>query len=680
MTALILFIPFALWIICFRHFFSGHLALEADAISYANHIGFYIDNLARGVYPLWDPSWYGGAPNDFFLRRIGDVNPLLVLLVGLKWLGVSNATSYLMFLAAYYFLGAWGFYLIARRLLGEGFYAFIAYTLFIFSSWGCEVFYNYIIIIFVPIAWFFYFLIEFAHHPKKGTFVGICFCLGLIVTTYIPFFFLTILGIFVFLYLIFYHKELSAFLQSTLAFIQKHALLALLCAVFLLSSCIPALLFYKESKSGEFVLPNRHSGADAASALAVSLDNVMSGDIISHGYFDRIFDDHAHLDLGDIYIPYLFFLILVTTIAARVDRLIFFLLFNILALSLITITSAAGVHHFLFQHILFFKFIRNIYYFFWLAMLPMGILLAVASLRSLLTAIEISSKKKQWAIYLLACHLIFVLFLLGHKGILWGAWASVFFSAVYFMFFCLAGKKLGFWMGSVLILLAIVIQSVQVYGLQAREIYKIQHVRDEFPKGDIPDPKVKMSLYYVAHWFALLVDYLDPEVLGDYVKHEFILYDNVVPYTDNPGLIKAFQTVIASNTNVAFLSKAESKAEDWKSNTTSDHQADLDGVSSGELSLVSRDANTLLLRTHLFARRFLVINDNYNTHWHAFINGQETGLFRANIAFKGLWVPAGDSRLLLRFETPGRYFVHITLITVFVAVFVWMLFLLGRCV
>ena len=101
------------------------------------------------------------------------------------------------------------------------------------------------------------------------------------------------------------------------------------------------------------------------------LKNVASGDIISHGYFDRIFDDHAHMDMGDIYIPYVFFLILLCHLCARVNKLIFFLLFNILGLSLITITSAAGVHRFLYEHVIIFKFIRNIYYFFWLAMLPM---------------------------------------------------------------------------------------------------------------------------------------------------------------------------------------------------------------------------------------------------------------------------------------------------------------------
>jgi hypothetical protein len=207
-----LLIPFVLWLYCFRQFYTGHLSLEADAISYAYHIGFYTDNLSNGIIPLWDPTWYSGAPYHFFLRRIGEVNPLLLINVFLKWCGLSSALAYLVYLSIYYFLAGWALYLITRFILVDRFYAFTAYVLFLFSSWGSEIFYNYIIIIFVPIIWFFYFLLSFSRNPKKGYFLGICFCLGLIVTTYIPFFFLAIFTIFLFLFLLFYLKEFIVFL------------------------------------------------------------------------------------------------------------------------------------------------------------------------------------------------------------------------------------------------------------------------------------------------------------------------------------------------------------------------------------------------------------------------------------------------------------------------------------
>jgi len=73
--------------VLFSRFFDRHLPLTADAISYFDHIGFYTDSLSKGIYPLWDPFWNDGAPYHFFLRRIGEVNPLLFLIILLKWVG-----------------------------------------------------------------------------------------------------------------------------------------------------------------------------------------------------------------------------------------------------------------------------------------------------------------------------------------------------------------------------------------------------------------------------------------------------------------------------------------------------------------------------------------------------------------------------------------------------------------
>jgi len=671
-------IPFVLWVYCFLNFFTGHLSFQADAISYADHIGFYTDNLSKGVFPLWDPTWYNGAPNDFFLRRIGDVNPLLFLIVSLKWIGVSSATAYIIFLGVYYFLAGWAFYLIARFLLADRFYAFMAYILFLFSSWGSEIFYNYIIIIFVPIIWFFYFLLSFSREPKKSSFLGMCLCVGLVVTTYIPFFFAIIVTIFTFLFGLFYGREFIAFLKHGLGFLGKNRIFAALCIIFLLASCVPALMFYKESKSGEFVLPNRHSGADTSSAVAVGLENVSSGDIISHGYFDRIFDDHAHIDMGDIYIPYIFFLILLAAAVGRVNKLIFFLLFNILALSLITITSAAGVHRFLYEHIIFFKFIRNIYYFFWLAMLPMVILLSMTAFKSLLTAIDNSSKKTVWLIYIMACHLIFAVFLFRHQGVLMGAWAAIFISLIYFLIYFICEKKSSYAAGFFLLLLAVFIQSVQVYHSLDNKLFQAERDAVHAQQMGQNPKKERLSLYYVSSWFAILVNYIDPKVLDDYRQHQFILYDNVAPYGDNPEFLKALQASMASNINIAFLPRSESAPQDWKSDQEAASQAELDPVSAGELSIVRRDANTWVLKAHLPNSRFLVINDNYNSGWHAFINGHPCRLFRANVSFKGLWVPSGESSIVLRFASPQRYLLHFALTAFFAGIFLYLLMLLRK--
>jgi hypothetical protein len=672
----LLVIPFILWIFCFRYFFTGHLALQADAIPYFDQINFYTENFKKGVFSLWDPTWFNGAPYHFFLRRFGDVNPLLFLIVFLKLIGVPAAAAYLVFLGVYYFLAGWAFYLIARLLFTDLFYAFSAYVLFLFSSWGSEVFYNYIIIVFVPIIWFFYFLLRFSRAPQKSSFLGLCFCLGLIATTYIPFFFLTIISIFGFFFMVFYGRPLMDFLKSSISFFAKNKFFTAFCLVFLLIACVPAIMFYKESKSGEFVLPDRHSGADVSSAVAVGLQNAASGDIISHGYFDRIFDDQEHLDMGDIYIPYIFFLVLLCATCARVNKLIFFLLFNILAMSLITITNAAGVHRFLYEHLLIFKFIRQIYYFFWLSMLPMLILLSVAAFKSLLTAISASSKKTVWLIYIVICHALFLVFLCSREGVLEGAWVAVLIALGYFLVYFLCQQKISYAVGFAAILLAVFLQSAQVYAYLDKKLLLAERVVAHPEQEHQQTKRQRPGLYYASYWYAILNTYLDPQIFGDYAARPFIFYDNVMPEAETPEFFKSLQAVFDAHTNIAFVPRLESKDEDWRKGY--DAPVDLDPVASGALSLGHSDSNTWILKSHLSRSRFLVLNDNYSRDWHAFINGHEAHIFRANVSFKGLWVPAGDSDILLRFSTPKTYALHFALIAFFAGTFSYLLMLLKK--
>jgi len=674
---LFLIIPFVLWVFCFRHFFSGHVGLQQDAVSYAANIKYYTDNLSKGVYPLWYPEWFSGAPYHFFLRRIGDVNPLLFLIVGLKWLGISSASAYLVFLGMYYFLAGWAIYLITRFLLVDRFFAFSAYVLFLFSSWGPEIFYNYIIIIFVPIVWFFYFLLCFFRKPQKGYLLGMCFCTGLILTTYIPFFFVTILVLFSLLFLLFYLKDCIDFLKRSFVFFRKNKIFTCFCIIFLLVSCIPPLVFYKESKSDGFVLPGRHSGPNVySSAVAVGLEDVATGDLVNHGFIDHLFNDHKYLDMGDIFMPYIFFIILLIVTFARVNKLIIFLLFNIIGLFLVSITSASGVHRFLYDHILFFKIIRNIYYFFWLAILPMGILLLVSAFRSLLAVIDHSSKKTAWLVYIIICHLIFVLFLCRHQDVLIGAWAAVLISLSYFLVYFFCREKISYRVGFVAILLAVFIQSVQVYGFLSDRMYQLQQDSIHFYEAHKSPKKARLPLYYTSHWFEILVDYLDPAILDDYRGHLFILYDNVLPYEDSLAFLNIFEKSIASKTNIAYIPKSESSPADWISNPVGAPQAEDDPVSSGDLMVLSNDVNTWKLKTHFSSSRFLVINDNYNSAWHAFINGHPAHLFRANVSFKGLWVPSGQSEIVLRFSNPMSYMLHIALIILFAVTFLYLLVLL----
>ena len=135
---------------------------------------------------------------------------------------------------------------------------------------------------------------------------------------------------------------------------------------------------------------------------------------------------------------------------------------------------------------------------------------------------------------------------------------------------------------------------------------------------------------------------------------------------------------MADNTNIAFLSRFESGPGDWKRDEGSGLHADLEPDSLGELTVLRSDVNSVKLAMHLTKSRFLVVNDNYNSDWHAFINGRPARLLRANFSFKGLWVPAGESSIMLSFSSPRGYLFHGMLTAVYAGVFLCMLFLLRK--
>jgi hypothetical protein len=226
-------------------------------------------------------------------------------------------------------------------------------------------------------------------------------------------------------------------------------------------------------------------------------------------------------------------------------------------------------------------------------------------------------------------------------------------------------------------LLAVFIQSAQVYGCLDDKLF--QGLRVTCLAQKITSPKrLKSDLYYTSSWFAIIVNSVDPQILFDYLIHPFIFYDNVVPYKESPEFYKTLQGYMSSNPNYAFLPASESKFDDWRSAPDAIRQADVDPVASGKLSILRSDVNTWAIKAHLTNSKFLVINDNYNSDWHAFINGRPARLLRANISFKGLWIPLGESIIVLRFSNPLTYGLHIALLALFVGTFLYLLLLLRR--
>jgi len=378
---LALFLAFALWCFCFRGFLANELSLQGDAQAYSEHFHYFIGNLSRGVFPLWEPTREEGVPIEFFLRRIGEFNPFYLIILLFYKMGVPYFSAYLWFLALYYFLGMVGFYKVTRKVCGDSNIAFIAYLLLIFSSLGTKVFESFIILIFVPMVWFFYFLISFAQSPKKHSLLGLIFTLMVIVTTYIPFYFLTVFLTFVLCFCGVYFQNLWEIVNRCFNFFKGNKVFTGICLIFLILSLLPGIIFYQESKRGEFVVPIRHAGSSAENVFTVSPQTMGGGGVVVTAWRDL-----NKLQLGQFYVPLFAYGMLLCGLFMTVNKKILILALWGFITYLISLNDGTIVSPFLYEKIFYFKYFRNFLFFLWVVLLPIAIVLLAEQFKAFLNS------------------------------------------------------------------------------------------------------------------------------------------------------------------------------------------------------------------------------------------------------------------------------------------------------
>ena len=171
-----LILPFMIWSFCFRKFYPGVLVLEEDSIEYFDRIKYYFDNLIRGVYPLWDPFFGWGRPDILNVRMFDEFNPFIYLILLLNRIGISFSLAFFIFMITYFLFGLLGFYLLSKRIFQERRLAYLSLLLLMFSSLGATFFNSgAIILLFVPVTWFFYFFVAFTQTLRKEHFLGAVF-------------------------------------------------------------------------------------------------------------------------------------------------------------------------------------------------------------------------------------------------------------------------------------------------------------------------------------------------------------------------------------------------------------------------------------------------------------------------------------------------------------------------
>ncbi len=627
-------VPFLIWMFFFRFFLSGQSEFVSDAVSYYEHIGIFTDQLAKGHYQLWDPFWSDGAPYHFFLRRIGEFNPFYLIIVLLKLLGFSHPTAYIFFLVIYYALGVAGFYLLTRFILKDAYVAYLGYCILLFSSLGTQLFYNYIILLFVPLVWFFYFLLRFVRDFRSYQWVGLCFCLGLIVTTYIPFYFLTLFSLFLILMASFYSKECWQICLRSWQFFKQHRLLVVATIIFLALAVLPGYWLYLESKAGDFVMPMRGAGSEVSSAVAVSLDKAASGDFINNSSFDKYFGHLDNMQLGDFYIPYIFIFFMVIAAFAKLNRLIVSVFIMIGFLLLLTITRSSFLHEFLFKHVFFFKFIRNIYYFFWLAILPLTVFWVCACLTSLLKNVEHKWPQSQMVQrFKKGITLVTILFIVGQSYIVYHDLTLNMKQTVIPLTFTKANYE------------------NHKYGNTAAVLGDDSTIEGNFKKIQ------SNNLYYSSRWYADIYQNIDMRILFKFAAFPIRLYDNTrMINTSNDQFWKTLEKSMKNEENVAYIFNAS--LDDEKQLNPNNQHVDIVLRNDPRVVWKKFGPNNVHLSVTLSSPKFLVFNNNFHARWHVTLNNKPARLIRSNYTYQGVWLPAGKTEVHFDFDKPFVYAGH----------------------
>lgn len=644
-----------IWIGCYHGFLLGQRSFDSDALAYYDSTKFLTENMAQGVYPLWDPTENSGVPNEFFLRRMGAYNPLYGIMVILRWCGLSHYAAYVTFLTIYWFVGLFGFWWLAQRLFKDARVSLMAYLLLMFSSLGTRLFDSYIVLTLVPLIWFFGFLVAACQVPKRQYVLGLVLSVMLLVTTYIPLYFLNIFIIFFICFIAIFPDRLKQVIKTVVGFIrQNKCLTILLCAIVGIALC-PAYSIFKSAGQGDFVMPIRGQTTESDHALQVGKSMSMNWAIMEEFVYTKAYSDLRRFKFAVIFVPGVACFILLLGLMAPVTRKLVFLFFLGAVLTLMGIPGLTPLYEWCHENIFYFKYFRNLHWFFWLAILPIFVLFVAGQFQQILYDIRKTSQRRDfWMYYSMAVVIWSVIYLVRSGDALISTYISL--AVMVGLIGLLVGLKrqMNAHLVYGLLFLAISIQALEVYShLKKNAVkhdgpYKYDSVIMDFDylrHHRIHDRK--SGVYYATSYFNELNDALPPRAFNGYRRHKLILYDQV-EYMDpaNPNYNK-MAAALQTKMNVAFVDDSAAKNQNRGASRSPMYQP-VEGDS--DVFRVARyNANRLEIHSNLSAPKFLVYTDSYTSDWQVLINKEPTDLIRANHAFKGVWIPAGEQQIIFKY-------------------------------
>lgn len=146
-------------------------------------------------------------------------------------------------------------------------------------------------------------------------------------------------------------------------------------------------------------------------------------------------------------------------------------------------------------------------------------------------------------------------------------------------------------------------------------------------------------------------------------------------YRGYPGRFLLFNTVhYIDDDNKVMLKMIDQKTDFKKELILTDRPRGAWTVGQpirGTVHLVSYRANEVVLTFEADGDGFLYVSDTYYPGWRAYVDGRETKIYRANLAFRAIEVPKGRHTVVFRY-VPVSFYVGLFLTLLGMALCVWL--------
>lgn len=661
---------FGCWLFMYRGFLDGTFFPSMETTPQYFYTLYFTDCLSRGIFPLWDPYHNWGGPDNIDPLWVGLYNPFFLLIIVFRAIGIGAPSAYALCMLLYVLAGVAGFYLLCRQLMKDTTPALLAAAALLFSSLSIIPFLTiWPQLIFTPIVWFLYFLVIFCkaanNNGRRMAAIGITFCSMIIVSTYIPLFALTFFCCLLLGFLFCAPRQTFSFLGTILSFVRQNALVCVFLLGSFLLACVPIVRWYLSSKDPGFLMDIARGGTSDGPS-GISLIGLNLNTIWGEGSWMELFSDQ---EIGaqlytQVSFTIFFFLSLALPMAVpALWRALFVAAFLLL---LFLSANVFPLHRWAYEHIFFVRFFRN-YFYLAPCLLASLIILALLPLKTALTSPPAQRLcRLAWTAFLVVLWIGFFnrFSNVSPASYLTAAILLPVLSLLLFDIFPFNSRA-----ARCLLLSVIIIQPATVffpdffsnfYSRQPQKEFFGQNNQISYTRPDRDNDPYRRAAHvtekmarddsgfseqgYMGSAYAhALLTHIPYPVLQSYVKNKFVLYDRV-EYSDPDK--PDWQKLAHSLTGESSIAIADS-AQGAGGNRQPGARAEILSQDSPGFEVTAFDVNKIIIQTDFSADKFLVYNDNYHPGWRAYIDGKKSPLYRANMAFKGLWIPEGKHTLKL---------------------------------